>query len=127
VAHWESRQAAKDAKIRAKEEMKGPLRRVNEATDAGAHARSTEERILVHVLQEGGSEVAMDLDPCVHHDGCELVGPNSRLLHTPSLARVLAALATWRLPSPIGPIAALVASSGMTFSSLAVRGPSSPP
>jgi hypothetical protein len=26
VAHWGSRQAAKDAKIRAKEEMKGPLR-----------------------------------------------------------------------------------------------------
>jgi hypothetical protein len=24
---------------------------------------------------EGGSEVAMDLDRCVHHDGCQLVGP----------------------------------------------------
>ena len=40
VAHWGSRQAAKDAKIRAKEEMRGPLRRVNEATDAGVHAKA---------------------------------------------------------------------------------------
>jgi hypothetical protein len=68
----------------------------------------------------------MDLDRYVHHDGCELVGPHSRLLHTSSLARVLAPLATWRLPSPIGPVVALIASSGVPFSSLPVRALRSP-
>jgi hypothetical protein len=40
VAHWGSPQAAEDAKIRAKEEMKAPLGRVNEATDAGWRCNS---------------------------------------------------------------------------------------